>query len=72
MLLNMYNTVMKDIALYLIIGILWGGLVEYLDTKQKDRKVAKSFIARLVIILTWPITLFMSILGFIQRALFEK
>ena len=63
---------MKDIALYLIIGILWGGLVEYLDTKQKDRKMAKSFIARVVIILTWPITLFMSILGFIQRALFEK
>jgi hypothetical protein len=66
----MYNTFMQNIALYLIIGILWGGLVEYLETKKTDRSLSKSFMARLVIILTWPITLFVSIVGFIQRALF--
>jgi hypothetical protein len=68
----MQTNLTQDIATYLIVGLIWGALIEYIESKQTNRQIPKTLIARTVVILTWPITVFVMLLGMIRNLLTGK
>jgi hypothetical protein len=68
----MQNDLLQDIASYLIVGLLWGALIEYIESRQAKRQIPKTLIARVIVILTWPITVFVMLLGMIRNLLTGK
>jgi hypothetical protein len=57
---------------YLIAGLIWAFIVEYLDSQQPKSKLGRSTIARLVVVFTWPLTLFMFIVSLIHNLIHKK
>jgi hypothetical protein len=68
----MQHDLLKDIASYLVIGLIWGAFIEYMESRQANRQIPKTFIARAIVILTWPITVFIAILGMIRDLITGK
>ena len=68
----MQNDLLKDVASYLIVGLLWGALIEYIESRQAKRQIPKTLIARAIVILTWPITVFVMLLGMIRNLITGK
>jgi hypothetical protein len=68
----MQNDLLKDVASYLIVGLLWGALIEYIESRQAKRQIPKTLIARVIVILTWPITVFVMLLGMIRNLITGK
>jgi|688.fasta_scaffold105323_2 hypothetical protein len=68
----MQNDLLQDIASYLIVGLLWGALIEYIESRQSKRQIPKTLIARVIVILTWPITVFVMLLGMIRNLITGK
>jgi hypothetical protein len=68
----MQNHLLQDIASYLIVGLLWGALIEYIESRQAKRQIPKTLIARVIVILTWPITVFVMLLGMIRNLITGK
>jgi hypothetical protein len=68
----MQTNLLQDLATYLIVGLIWGAIIEHIESKQKDRQPPKTMKARVVIILTWPITVFLMLLGMIRNLLTGK
>lgn len=63
----MQNQIIQDICLYFLFGICWMILVEYIDSKQPEKQL--TLIARIVIIVTWPLAAFIGILTLIRKSL---
>jgi hypothetical protein len=68
----MQNDLLQDIASYLIVGLLWGALIEYIESRQSKRQIPKTLIAQVIVILTWPITVFVMLLGMIRNLITGK
>jgi len=68
----MQTKLLHDLATYLILGLIWGAFIEYTESKQANRQIPKTLIARVVVVLTWPITVFIMILGMIRNLLTGK
>lgn len=68
----MQTNLLQDIGFYLIIGFIWGALIEYIESAQTKRNISKTVTARLVIILTWPITVFFMLVGMIRNLITGK
>jgi len=59
------ENIVHGILEYLIIGICWAILVEYLDSRQSSSKLKKSITTRLILVLLWPATVFIAIVNVI-------
>jgi chromate transport protein ChrA len=68
----MQTNLLHDLATYLIVGLIWGAIIEYIESKQTNRQIPKTLIAQVVVILTWPITVFVMLLGMIRNLLTGK
>lgn len=63
----MQNQIIQDLSLYFLFGICWMILVEYIDSKQPEKQL--TMIARLVIVVTWPLAAFILTLNLIRKSL---
>ena len=61
------NQIVHGILEYLIIGIGWAILVEYLDSRQSSSKLKKSITTRLILVLLWPATVFIAIVNVLSN-----
>ena len=68
----MSSLILHRILEYLILGTAWAALVEYLDSRNNSSKLKKSITARLVIVLAWPITLFIGIVSILRNLTNQK
>lgn len=55
-----------------MIGLVWGALVEFIESKQTQRQIPRTFIARAVVVITWPLTVFVMVLGIIKNLIHGK
>jgi len=63
----MNSQIVHGILEYLIIGIGWAILVEYLDSRQSSSKLKKSITTRLILVLLWPATVFIAIVNVLSN-----
>lgn len=68
----MQTNLLHDLVTYLILGLIWGAFIEYTESRQTNRQIPKTIIARAIVILTWPITVFIMLLGMIRNLLTGK
>jgi len=61
------ENIVHGILEYLIIGIGWAILVEYLDSRQSSSKLKKSITTRLILVLLWPATVFIAIVNVLSN-----
>jgi hypothetical protein len=61
------NQIVHGILEYLIIGIGWAILVEYLDSRQSSSKLKKSITTRLILVCLWPATVFIAIVNLLRN-----
>jgi hypothetical protein len=63
----MTYSLLHGIFEYLIIGICWAVLVEYLDSRRSSSKLKKSITTRLILVLLWPATVFIAIVNVLSN-----
>jgi hypothetical protein len=63
----MTNQLVYRILEYLILGIGWAIIVEYLDSRQSSSKLKKSITTRLILVLLWPATVFIAIVNVLSN-----
>jgi hypothetical protein len=63
----MAYSLLHGIFEYLIIGIGWAVLVEYLDSRRSSSKLKKSITTRLILVLLWPATVFIAIVNLLRN-----
>lgn len=68
----METTLLHNIAYYLVIGLVWGIFIEYIESVQTKRHIPKTLIARTVIVITWPIAVFIMLVGMIRNLITGK
>lgn len=63
----MMYSLLQGIFEYLIVGISWAILVEYLDSQRAASKLKKSITTRLILVLLWPATIFIAIVNLLRN-----
>mgnify|MGYP003334950034 CR=1 FL=1 len=56
------NEFLQNLIKYVLLGVLWLFVLGILENRRSPKKAARTLKAKAVIIVTWPITVFLTIL----------
>ena len=66
------NEFMQNLIKYVLVGVLWLFVLGILETRKSESKRPRSLKAKAVIVITWPVTVFITIVSELRKLISNK